>query len=107
MASIRSRYRPLLRRPQYRAVSRERTRAKNATLNRQLFSSLFSGGIALCLGNEGRRNGESLVCFECNAHRELALRRHRNFLHSRYIEVYRATAEEFYLTFGAFEIFLG
>ncbi|KAI6230095.1 hypothetical protein M3Y99_01100200 [Aphelenchoides fujianensis] len=57
--------------------------------------NIAPGGIALCLGNEGRRNGESLVCFESNAHRELALRRHRNFLHNRYIEVYRSTGEEF------------
>ncbi|KAI6192757.1 hypothetical protein M3Y94_01317600 [Aphelenchoides besseyi] len=57
--------------------------------------NIAPGGIALCLGSEGRRNGESLVCFECNAHRELALRRHRNFLHNRYIEVYRSTGEEF------------
>ncbi|CAD5206818.1 unnamed protein product [Bursaphelenchus okinawaensis] len=57
--------------------------------------NIAPGGIALCLGNEGRRNGESLVCFECNSHRELAIRRHRKFLHNRYIEVYRSTAEEF------------
>uniref|UniRef100_A0A1I7RYA8 RRM domain-containing protein n=2 Tax=Bursaphelenchus xylophilus TaxID=6326 RepID=A0A1I7RYA8_BURXY len=57
--------------------------------------NIAPGGIALCLGNEGRRNGESLVCFECNSHRELAIKRHRKFLHNRYIEVYRSTAEEF------------
>ncbi|EFO25784.2 hypothetical protein LOAG_02706 [Loa loa] len=54
-----------------------------------------SGGIALCLSPEGRRNGEALVRFEDSEQRELALRRHRHFLHNRYIEVYRATRNDF------------
>ncbi|GMR54224.1 hypothetical protein PMAYCL1PPCAC_24419 [Pristionchus mayeri] len=57
--------------------------------------NIAEGGIALCLSAEGRRNGEALIRFENNTQRELALRRHRHFLLSRYIEVYRATAEDF------------
>ncbi|KAH7700084.1 hypothetical protein AAVH_32800, partial [Aphelenchoides avenae] len=57
--------------------------------------NIAPGGIALCLSAEGRRNGEAMVRFECAAHRELALQRHRKFLQNRYIEVYRGTGEDF------------
>ncbi|GMT29054.1 hypothetical protein PFISCL1PPCAC_20351, partial [Pristionchus fissidentatus] len=57
--------------------------------------NIAPGGIALCLSAEGRRNGEALIRFDTNTQRELALRRHRHFLLSRYIEVYRATSEDF------------
>uniref|UniRef100_A0A915DJP0 RRM domain-containing protein n=1 Tax=Ditylenchus dipsaci TaxID=166011 RepID=A0A915DJP0_9BILA len=57
--------------------------------------NIAPGGIALCLSAEGRRNGEALVRFETPRHRDLALQRHRKFLHSRYIEVYRGTGEDF------------
>uniref|UniRef100_A0A7E4V9X7 RRM domain-containing protein n=1 Tax=Panagrellus redivivus TaxID=6233 RepID=A0A7E4V9X7_PANRE len=57
--------------------------------------NIAAGGVALCLSPDGRRNGEALVRFETRAHREMALARHRHFLHSRYIEVYRATGEDF------------
>uniref|UniRef100_A0A914ICG1 RRM domain-containing protein n=1 Tax=Globodera rostochiensis TaxID=31243 RepID=A0A914ICG1_GLORO len=53
------------------------------------------GGIALCLGPEGRRSGEALVRFSRADQRELALQRHRRHLHARYIEVYRASGDEF------------
>ncbi|KHJ44910.1 hypothetical protein D918_04721 [Trichuris suis] len=56
---------------------------------------LVLGGVALCLSAQGRRNGEALVRFESNEHRELALKRHRHFMGNRYIEVYRATGEDF------------
>lgn len=56
---------------------------------------VYRGGVALCLSAEGRRNGEALVRFEESEQRELALKRHRHFLHNRYIEVYRATGEDF------------
>ncbi|EGT52376.1 hypothetical protein CAEBREN_32196, partial [Caenorhabditis brenneri] len=52
-------------------------------------------GIALCLSSEGRRNGEVLVQFASQESRDLALKRHRNFLLSRYIEVYKAGLDEF------------
>ncbi|VDM44393.1 unnamed protein product [Toxocara canis] len=57
--------------------------------------NIAPGGVALCLSAEGRRNGEALVRFEDSEQRELALKRHRHFLHNRYIEVYRATGEDF------------
>lgn len=63
----------------------------------QFFAGLdiVPGGIALCLSSEGRRNGEVLVLFKSQESRDLALKRHRNFLLSRYIEVYKAGLEEF------------
>ncbi|CAB3404510.1 unnamed protein product [Caenorhabditis bovis] len=63
----------------------------------QFFAGLdiIPGGIALCLSSEGRRNGEVLVQFANQESRDLALKRHRNFLLSRYIEVYKATLDEF------------
>ncbi|VDN03619.1 unnamed protein product [Thelazia callipaeda] len=57
--------------------------------------NIAPGGVALCLSPEGRRNGEALVKFEDSEQRELALKRHRHFLHNRYIEVYRATDSDF------------
>uniref|UniRef100_A0A5S6QE93 RRM domain-containing protein n=1 Tax=Trichuris muris TaxID=70415 RepID=A0A5S6QE93_TRIMR len=57
--------------------------------------NIAKGGVALCLSAQGRRNGEALVRFESSDHRELALKRHRHFMGNRYIEVYRATGEDF------------
>ncbi|KRX97092.1 Epithelial splicing regulatory protein 2 [Trichinella pseudospiralis] len=57
--------------------------------------NIARGGVALCLSPQGRRNGEALVRFENAEHRELALKRHRHFMGSRYIEVYRSTGEDF------------
>ena len=53
------------------------------------------GGVALCLSSAGRRNGEALVRFDSVAHRDMALRRHRHFMGNRYIEIYRAAADDF------------
>jgi len=53
------------------------------------------GGVALCLSPQGRRNGEALVLFESVAHRDMALRRHKHHIGNRYIEVYKATGEDF------------
>lgn len=53
------------------------------------------GGIGLCLSRQGRRNGEALVQFESQEQRTLALTRHKHFMGARYIEVYRATREDF------------
>jgi len=55
----------------------------------------FRGGVALCLSQQGRRNGEALVRFENREHRALALRRHKHHLGQRYIEVYRASGKDF------------
>lgn len=57
--------------------------------------SAFRGGVALCLTGMGRRNGEALIRFESAEHRDMALRRHRHHIGQRYIEVYRATGEDF------------
>ncbi|NXW48074.1 ESRP2 protein, partial [Nyctiprogne leucopyga] len=53
------------------------------------------GGVALCLNAQGRRNGEALVRFVNSEQRDLALERHKHHMGSRYIEVYKATGEEF------------
>ena len=53
------------------------------------------GGVALCLSSQGRRNGEALVLFENASHRDMALRRHKHHIGNRYIEVYKATGEDF------------
>ncbi|XP_068602290.1 epithelial splicing regulatory protein 2 [Brachionichthys hirsutus] len=57
--------------------------------------SIAKGGVALCLNAQGRRNGEALVRFIDSEHRDLALERHKHHMGSRYIEVYKATGEEF------------
>ena len=53
------------------------------------------GGVALCLSPQGRRNGEALVRFISQEHRDMALRRNKHHIGNRYIEVYRATGEDF------------
>ncbi|XP_041376014.1 epithelial splicing regulatory protein 1-like isoform X2 [Gigantopelta aegis] len=57
--------------------------------------NIAKGGVALCLSPQGRRNGEALVRFESNEHRDLALRRHKHHIGQRYIEVYKATGKDF------------
>ena len=47
------------------------------------------GGIAFCLNAQGRRNGEAFIRFEKGEHRELAMKRHKHHLGTRYIEVRR------------------
>ena len=51
--------------------------------------------MALCLSQQGRRNGEALVRFDSREQRSLALRRHKHHLGQRYIEVYRASGKDF------------
>ncbi|TFK09026.1 Epithelial splicing regulatory protein 2 [Platysternon megacephalum] len=62
-----------------------------------IFSMLSEtcSGVALCLNAQGRRNGEALVRFVNPEQRDLALERHKHHMGSRYIEVYKATGEEF------------
>lgn len=62
--------------------------------------NVVAGGIALCLSKQGRRNGEALIRFESPQHRQLALARHKHFMGSRYIEVYRATGNDFLAVTG-------
>ncbi|XP_051511282.1 epithelial splicing regulatory protein 2-like isoform X1 [Myxocyprinus asiaticus] len=57
--------------------------------------NIAKGGVALCLNAQGRRNGEALVRFINSEHRDMALDRHKHHMGSRYIEVYKATGEEF------------
>uniref|UniRef100_A0A672TKA0 Epithelial splicing regulatory protein 2 n=1 Tax=Strigops habroptila TaxID=2489341 RepID=A0A672TKA0_STRHB len=57
--------------------------------------NIAKGGVALCLNAQGRRNGEALVQFVSSEQRDLALERHKHHMGSRYIEVYKATGEEF------------
>ncbi|XP_020949790.1 epithelial splicing regulatory protein 2 isoform X1 [Sus scrofa] len=56
---------------------------------------LRRGGVALCLNAQGRRNGEALIRFVDSEQRDLALQRHKHHMGVRYIEVYKATGEEF------------
>uniref|UniRef100_A0A665WEK9 Epithelial splicing regulatory protein 1 n=1 Tax=Echeneis naucrates TaxID=173247 RepID=A0A665WEK9_ECHNA len=57
--------------------------------------NIAKGGVALCLNAQGRRNGEALVRFVSEEHRDLALQRHKHHMGNRYIEVYKATGEDF------------
>ncbi|XP_014675115.1 PREDICTED: epithelial splicing regulatory protein 1-like isoform X2 [Priapulus caudatus] len=57
--------------------------------------NIMKGGVALCLSAQGRRNGEALVRFIDQEHRDLALKRHKHHIGQRYIEVYKATGEDF------------
>lgn len=56
--------------------------------------------MALCLSPQGRRNGEALIRFENQEHRDMALRRHKHHIGTRYIEVYKATGEDFIAVAG-------
>uniref|UniRef100_G3P3D3 Epithelial splicing regulatory protein 1 n=1 Tax=Gasterosteus aculeatus aculeatus TaxID=481459 RepID=G3P3D3_GASAC len=57
--------------------------------------NIAKGGAALCLNAQGRRNGEALVRFVSEEHRDLALQRHKHHMGNRYIEVYKASGEDF------------
>uniref|UniRef100_A0A4W5PUP1 Epithelial splicing regulatory protein 2 n=1 Tax=Hucho hucho TaxID=62062 RepID=A0A4W5PUP1_9TELE len=56
--------------------------------------NIAKGGVALCLNAQGRRNGEALVRFINQEHRDLALERHKHHMGSRYIEVSIRTSNE-------------
>jgi len=57
--------------------------------------NIMKGGVALCLSPQGRRNGEALVRFVNQEHRDMALKRHKHHIGQRYIEVYRANGDDF------------
>ena len=57
--------------------------------------SIYRGGVALCLSQQGRRNGEALIRFESKESRDLALKKHKHHLGNRYIEVYKASGRDF------------
>uniref|UniRef100_A0A1L8DGE4 Putative splicing factor hnrnp-f n=1 Tax=Nyssomyia neivai TaxID=330878 RepID=A0A1L8DGE4_9DIPT len=62
--------------------------------------NVSKGGVALCLSPQGRRNGEALVRFVSQEHRDMALKRHKHHIGNRYIEVYRASGEDFLAVAG-------
>ncbi|GAB6030575.1 hypothetical protein CHUAL_007437 [Chamberlinius hualienensis] len=57
--------------------------------------NIAKGGVALCLSPQGRRNGEALVRFVDQENRDMALKRHKHHIGSRYIEVYKASGDDF------------
>ncbi|XP_017033383.1 RNA-binding protein fusilli isoform X4 [Drosophila kikkawai] len=57
--------------------------------------NVAKGGVALCLSPLGRRNGEALIRFVSQEHRDMALKRHKHHIGTRYIEVYRASGDDF------------
>ncbi|XP_058793021.1 RNA-binding protein fusilli isoform X2 [Phymastichus coffea] len=57
--------------------------------------NVAKGGVALCLSAQGRRNGEALVRFVNKEHRDMALKRHKHHIGARYIEVYKASGDDF------------
>ncbi|KAH8253918.1 hypothetical protein KR032_007608 [Drosophila birchii] len=57
--------------------------------------NVAKGGVALCLSPLGRRNGEALIRFVSQEHRDMALKRHKHHISTRYIEVYRASGDDF------------
>ena len=57
--------------------------------------SVSKGGVAVCLSKNGRRNGEALIYFVNAEQRELALRKHKHHIGSRYVELYPGTGKEF------------
>ncbi|CAL4120212.1 unnamed protein product, partial [Meganyctiphanes norvegica] len=57
--------------------------------------NIAKGGVALCLSPQGRRNGEALIRFVSAEHRDMALKRHKHHIGNRYIEVYKATGDDF------------
>ncbi|CAG9835477.1 unnamed protein product [Diabrotica balteata] len=62
--------------------------------------NVAKGGVALCLSAQGRRNGEALVRFVSQEHRDMALKRHKHHIGTRWIEVYRATGTDFLAVAG-------
>ncbi|XP_071547541.1 RNA-binding protein fusilli isoform X4 [Panulirus ornatus] len=69
--------------------------------------NIAKGGVALCLSPQGRRNGEALIRFISPEHRDMALKRHKHHIGNRYIEVYKATGEDFINVAGEWFSFLG
>ncbi|XP_024938562.1 RNA-binding protein fusilli isoform X3 [Cephus cinctus] len=57
--------------------------------------NVAKGGVALCLSPMGRRNGEALVRFVSKEHRDMALKRHKHHIGSRYLDLFKATGEDF------------
>lgn len=58
----------------------------------------------MCLSAHGRRNGEAVVRFVNQEHRDMAMKRHKHHIGSRYIEVYKANGEDFINVAGGVHI---
>ncbi|ODN02747.1 RNA-binding protein fusilli [Orchesella cincta] len=69
--------------------------SKNESVDGNCVVRARRGGVALCLSPQGRRNGEALIRFESLEHRDMALKRHKHHIANRYIEVYKASGEDF------------
>lgn len=65
------------------------------SISNNINDDLYRGGVALCLSVQGRRNGEALIRFVNQEHRDMALKRHKHHIGQRYIEVYRASGDDF------------
>ncbi|KPM05084.1 heterogeneous nuclear ribonucleoprotein F-like protein [Sarcoptes scabiei] len=76
-------------------IDQDLIRNKLSNMASIIIRMITDGGVALCLSVQGRRNGEALVRFVSQEHRDLALKRHKHHIGSRYIEVYRASGEDF------------
>jgi epithelial splicing regulatory protein 1/2 len=58
------------------------------------------GGVALCLNQQGRRNGDALVRFQSQDQRDMGLKRHKQQIGSRYVDVYRSSGDEYNVAGG-------
>ncbi|XP_066954817.1 epithelial splicing regulatory protein 1 isoform X5 [Macrobrachium rosenbergii] len=83
---------PHYRPPHYRPFSHQGIRHPGFPYEDDLS---VRGGVALCLSPQGRRNGEALIRFISPEHRDMALKRHKHHIGNRYIEVYKATGDDF------------
>lgn len=85
-------------------VCNSNKRNVSITPDKYLFIIFCRGGVALCLSPQGRRNGEALVRFINQEHRDMALKRHKHHIGNRYIEVYKASGEDFINVAGGEQI---
>ncbi|XP_053633545.1 epithelial splicing regulatory protein 1 isoform X7 [Cherax quadricarinatus] len=88
-------------------LSRQSSRSGRGSLLPSHTQQASRGGVALCLSPQGRRNGEALIRFISPEHRDMALKRHKHHIGNRYIEVYKATGEDFINVAGDLFSFLG
>jgi hypothetical protein len=63
--------------------------------------NIIPGGIVFGISSVGRRTGEAIVVLETPELAELAIKRHKYYLESRYIEVYETTPDDFLRLVGS------
>ena len=90
--------------PQHGRVRRDRITLCESEMSHGEVLRCSRGGVALCLSSQGRRNGEALVRFVDEQHRNMALWRHKHHIGQRYIEVYRASGKDFFNVAGGMTI---